>query len=78
MAQVREQLLRRLEPYTPQQVAVARAEAARLRQVTSDLKDEERLVQRVTHLRHIVAWADEVQRDLIVADETDTPQYRTA
>ncbi len=75
VAQVREQLLRRLEPYAPQQVAVARAEAARLRQVTSDLKDEERLVQRVTHLRHIVAWAEEVQRDLIVAEETDASPY---
>ena len=75
VAQVRERLLRRLKPYAPQQVAVAQAEAARLRQVTSDLKDEERLVQRVTHLRHIVAWAEEVQRDLVVGDETDTPQY---
>jgi hypothetical protein len=76
VAQVREQLLRCLAPYASQQVAVAQEEVAHMRQVTSDRKDEERLVQRVTHLHHIVAWGEEVQRDLIVADETDTPHYR--
>ncbi len=61
VAQVREQLLKELELYAQQRVALVRVEAQRVRQATVDLKDEERLLQRVSHLRQIVAWADEVQ-----------------
>lgn len=60
VAQVRDRLLQALGPYRPEQVAAERAQARVIHQVTADLKDEERLLQRVAHLRQIVTWADEV------------------
>ena len=39
-------------------------EAERLRRVTTDLTDVDRLAHRVAHLRAIVAWADGLQHDL--------------
>jgi transposase len=74
VAQVREQLLRGLEPYAPQQVEVERGEAERVRQTTIDLTDEERLLQRVAHLRRIVSWGDGVQNGVIKAGQVDNPQ----
>jgi len=56
VAQVRHQLLGSLEPYAPDGVSAAVMEADRIRQVTADLKDEERLLQRVNHLRQIVTF----------------------
>ena len=64
VAQVRQKLLESARPYAAQRVAEAEGEVVRIRQATADLKDSERLVQRVAHLRRIVAWADEVQRRL--------------
>lgn len=64
VAQVRQKLLESARPYAAQQVAEAEGEVVRIRQATVDLKDSERLLQRVAHLRRIVAWADEVQRRL--------------
>lgn len=64
VAQTRQRLLDRVRPYAPQRVADEEAEAARLRQVTADLKDLDRLAARVAHLRAIVAWADGVQQAL--------------
>src|SRR5437867_1253273 len=40
------------------------AAVARLRQVTADLKDVDRLAHRVAHLRAIVVWADALQHEL--------------
>ena len=73
VAQVREQLLKGLEPYAAQQVEVERGEADRIRQATSDLKDEERLIQRVAHLSRIVSWGDGVQDGLTNDNEVDNP-----
>jgi transposase len=64
VAQTRQRLLASARPYAPQRVAEEEAEAARLRQVTADLTDVDRLVARVAHLRAIVAWADGVQGEL--------------
>ena len=61
VAQVRSQLLASLQPYLPEPVRLAEVQVQRIRQVTVDLKDEERLLQRVNHLRQIVAEADQVQ-----------------
>jgi len=44
--------------YAPEQVAQEEAEAKRLRAVTTDLPDAERLLHRVTHLRALVARVD--------------------
>jgi len=60
VAQVRDRLLQALLPYAPDRVPAERAQARVIHQVTVDLKDAERLLQRVAHLRQIVVWADEV------------------
>lgn len=59
VAEIRDRLLEALQPFAPMRVAeeFERAEAIRLG--TEDVKDEERLLQRVTQLRAILSWADE-------------------
>ena len=64
LAQTRTRLLRSAKPYAPERVAAEEEQAAQIRLVTDDLKDEERLLARVEHLRRIVTWADELQRQL--------------
>lgn len=58
VAETRDQLLAAAEPLAPEQVAQEQARAAQLRRATVSLSDEERLFQRVQHLRQIVDWAD--------------------
>jgi transposase len=60
VAHMRERVLAALEPLAPEAVASARAEAEAIRLRTSDLKDEQRLVARVGHLREVVAEAGAV------------------
>ncbi len=60
VAEVRDQLLEALQPFATERVAREREQAEAIRRDTQDLKDEERLVQRVTHLRAVVAWAEAV------------------
>jgi transposase len=60
VAQTRTRLLQGLEPYAAERVAEETARAAQIRQVTADQPDAERLLQRVTHLRQIVGWAETV------------------
>ena len=63
VAETRDQLLQAAQPLAPARVAEAHAHAAVLRQATADLSDEARLLQRVNHLREIVAWADTLPAD---------------
>jgi len=74
VAQMRARLLSSAEPYTPEQVAAAQERAAEIRQATADLSNEERLLQRVVHLRELVIWAEGLQQELDAAsapsDET--------
>jgi hypothetical protein len=42
--------------------------------VTADMSDNERLMQRVNHLRKIVSWADEVQKSLGAPPEKADPR----
>lgn len=58
VAQVRNRLLAAAEPYAEALVAAEWQEVERVRLATSDLPDAQRLLQRVEHLRRIVAWAD--------------------
>jgi len=58
VADVREKLLEALRPFAAEQVAEEEARAEAIRLATEDAKDEDRLLQRVTHLRAILAWAD--------------------
>jgi len=60
MAQIRDRLLGDVEPFDPLWAAGERIEASLLRERTKDQPDEARLSARVTHLRELVAWADEL------------------
>ena len=76
VAQVRDKLLASLQPYDPDQVRLAVEQVERIRRVTADLKDEERLLQRVQQLRQIVAWADGVQAQLAPLTSPDPQRVR--
>ncbi|MEK7833106.1 MAG: IS1182 family transposase [Acidobacteriota bacterium] len=56
VAQTREQLLAAAESFAPDEVAAHRGAALEIRQTTSDLKDEARLLARAEHLRELVEW----------------------
>jgi transposase len=58
VAEVRDQLLEALRPLAAERVAEEEQRADAVRQATEDAKDEERLLQRVTHLRSVLAWAE--------------------
>jgi transposase len=60
VAQTRERLLQSLEAWAPDEVSRQRQRAEQIRQRTEDLAGEERLVERVVHLRELVAWAEGV------------------
>ncbi len=60
VAETRDQLLEGLRPFAAERVAEEEQRAEAIRVGTEDAQDEERLVQRVTHLRAVLAWADEV------------------
>lgn len=77
VAQTRQRLLAAAEPYAAERVAAEEARAEQIRQVSDDLQDEERLLQRVEHLRQIVAWADDLQQALGPAPARgDPPRQR--
>jgi hypothetical protein len=76
VAQVRDRLLQALHPYAPDRVEAERGQARVIHQVTADLKDEERLLQRVAHLRQIVTWADEMVAGCPPAGAGDAPRQR--
>jgi IS5 family transposase len=60
VAEVRDQLLEALQPFAAERVAQEQERIENVRLATDDKKDEERLVQRVSQLRGVLAWADEV------------------
>jgi transposase len=76
VAQTRDQLLEAAGPFAAERVAQEHAEAARLRQATADLPDAERLLHRVTHLRTIVAWAEELLGPLERVTSGEDPAVR--
>lgn len=57
VAQTRARLLQALAPWAAAEVEQQRQRAEQIRQSTADLGGEERLLQRVVHLRELVAWA---------------------
>jgi transposase len=67
VAEVREQLLEALRPFAAERVAHEQERAEIIRLATDELKDEERLVQRVSQLRGVLAWADEVPQQALFA-----------
>jgi transposase len=62
VAQTRQRLLHALRFWSPERVQREDQQAETIRTTTADLSNEERLLQRVAHLRAIVAWADDVAR----------------
>lgn len=60
VAQARDQLLDALRPFAAERVAKEEERAEAIRLGTEDAKDEQRLLQRVTHLRAVLLWADEM------------------
>jgi transposase len=63
VAQTRDRLLQALRPWAAERVASERQRAEAIRTATADLSGEERLLQRVVHLRAVLAWADEIPQD---------------
>jgi transposase len=57
VAQTRTRLLEALEPWAAEEVRQQRQRTEQIRQSSADLSGEERLLQRVVHLRELVAWA---------------------
>ena len=58
VAQVRERVLRAAQSLDAEAVARQHQRAADIRQATRHSNDQQRLLERVEHLREIVAWAD--------------------
>jgi transposase len=76
VAQTRQPLLDLADPFAAEQVAAEQAHAIAIRTATADLSDEERLLHRVTHLRQIVAWVDQLVVDLGGLPADPPPQRR--
>jgi transposase len=60
VAQMRDQLLAAVEPFEPLRTTGERINSELLRERTAGQAAEQRLVARVTHLREILAWVDEL------------------
>jgi transposase len=80
LADMRDQLLDALQPFAAARVAEEEQRAAAIRLGTEDAKDEERLVQRVAHLRLVLTWADDVpgQETFAQASKENQEQLRAA
>jgi transposase len=60
VAQSRDRLLQALEPWAATEVKQQQQRAEHIQKTTADLSGEERLLQRVVHLRELVAWAQTI------------------
>jgi transposase len=60
VAEVRDRLLVAARPFAAARVAEEQERAEVIHRRTADATDQERLVQRVSHLQAILAWADDV------------------
>jgi len=74
LAEARERLLDALRPLAPERVAQEEGRAAAIHLGSEDVKDEERLLQRVTHLRAVLLWADDVPRQEIFQQQPEQVQ----
>jgi transposase len=72
VAQTRQRLLAALRPWAAARVATEEQQAEAIRAATADLSGEERLLQRVAHLRALTAWAEQVPADAAFAAATPT------
>jgi IS5 family transposase len=74
VAEVRDQLLAALQPFAAERVAEEHQRAEAIRVASDDAKDDERLVQRVAHLRAVLAWADGVPQQPWFTQASPEPQ----
>jgi hypothetical protein len=74
LAETREQLLDALRPFVPERVAEEEPRAEAIHLGSEDVKDEDRLLQRVTHLRAVLLWADEVPKQEIFHQQPEAIQ----
>lgn len=74
VAQARDKLLAAAELFEPERAEGERINVELLRDANASRNAEERLVARVTHLREILAWADEI---VPPDDATSNPQWQT-
>jgi transposase len=76
LAQTRDRLLDLLRPLAPERTTEEQERAQAIASATADAKDEQRLLERVTHLRAILAWADEVPGQEIFRQQPEAVQQR--
>lgn len=78
VAEARDQLLDALMPFAAERVAQEQQRAEVIHRSTEDAKDEERLVQRVSHLRAVLAWADAVPTQEVFRQQSAKAQEKLA
>jgi transposase len=76
VAEARDRLLEALRPFATQRVAEEAQRADAIRVGSEDVKDEERLLQRVCHLRAVLLWADDVPRQEGFREQPEQVQER--
>ena len=76
VAQARDHLLDAVRPFAPERTAEEEQRAEIIHQSIDDAKDEERLLQRVTHLRDVLVWADDVPRQEVFQQQSERSQQR--
>jgi transposase len=76
VAEARNRLLEALRPLVPARVTEEEQRAEAIRRGSADAKDEERLLQRVAHLRAVLAWADDVPRQESFPKQPEPTQER--
>jgi transposase len=76
VAEVRDQVLEAIRPFAAARAAEEEQRAEAIRQGTEDARDEERLVQRVSHLRAVLAWADDVPEQEVFAQGSPASQEK--
>ena len=76
VAQTRDRLLNAIKPYAGRFVREQEQKREQIRLQTEDLKDEERLLQRVVHLQQIVDSAQQLQKRLGTPRRTDKARQK--
>jgi IS5 family transposase len=76
VAEVRDQLLDALRPFAAARVAEEEERGESIRHGTEDANDQERLVQRVSHLQAVLAWADDIPQQPVFGEGSENNQQQ--
>jgi Transposase DDE domain len=76
VAEARDQVLDAVRPFAPVHAAEEEERAEAIRLGSDDAKDAERLVQRVVHLRAVLAWADDVPAQEVFRQQSEPAQEK--